>query len=36
MNLTADLRQAQQEIEKFARDFGLDFFETHFELLEYD
>ncbi len=36
MNLTAELQQAQQEIEKHARDFGLDFFETHFELLEYD
>ena len=36
MNLTAELQQAQQEIETHARDFGLDFFETHFELLEYD
>src|SRR5262245_29816499 len=36
MNLTADLRKSQQEIEGYARAFGLDFFETHFELLEYD
>ena len=36
MNLTADLQKAKEEIERYARDFGLDFFETHFELLEYD
>ncbi|MCC6575370.1 MAG: SpoVR family protein [Planctomycetes bacterium] len=36
MNLTKDLMAAKEEIEKHARAFGLDFFETHFEMLEYD
>ena len=36
MLISAELREAQVAIEGYARDFGLDFFETHFEMLEYD
>ncbi len=36
MNLTADLRAIQEEVEGYAREFGLDFFETIFELVDCD
>ncbi|MSR45974.1 MAG: SpoVR family protein [Planctomycetes bacterium] len=36
MNLTADLERARAEIERHARDFGLDFFPTVFELVDHD
>src|SRR4051794_9137994 len=35
-NLPADLRELQLEIEGHARAFGLDFYETIFEVLDYD
>ncbi len=35
-NLPADLRELQVEIEAHARDFGLDFYDTVFEVLDYD
>ncbi len=35
-NLPADLRDLQVEIEGHARDYGLDFYETIFEVLDYD
>ena len=35
-NLPADLRELQVEIEGYARDYGLDFYETIFEVLDYD
>src|SRR3954463_16223077 len=35
-NLPADLRELQLEIEGHARAFGLDFFDTIFEVLDYD
>jgi stage V sporulation protein R len=36
MALTARLHDLKQEIEAYAREFGLDFFETVFEVLGYD
>ncbi len=36
MSLTARLYDLKQEIEAYARGFGLDFFETIFEVLSYD
>lgn len=35
-NLTDELEKARREIEKAARDYGLDFFETIFEVITYD
>src|SRR5919107_1645429 len=35
-NLPDDLRALQVEIEGHARDFGLDFYDTVFEMLDYD
>ncbi len=35
-NLTPDLEKARVQIEKVAESFGLDFFETVFELVSYD
>jgi stage V sporulation protein R len=35
-NLTPELEKARIEIEKMARDYGLDFFDTVFELITYD
>src|ERR1700735_2752503 len=35
-NLPADLRELQLETEQHARDYGLDFYETIFEVLDYD
>ncbi len=36
MNLTRDLERARIEIERHAREFGLDFFPTIFELVDHD
>ncbi len=36
MILPPELEDLRQEIEQYARDYGLDFFETHFEVLPYD
>ncbi len=36
MTLTAQLRAIKEEITGYARGFGLDFFDTYFELLDYD
>ncbi len=36
MNLTPELRRLKNEIRAYAVEFGLDFFETFFELLEFD
>ncbi len=36
MNLTRDLERARVEIERHAREFGLDFFPTIFELVDHD
>jgi stage V sporulation protein R len=36
LSLTARLYDLKQEIEAYAREFGLDFFETIFEVLNYD
>jgi stage V sporulation protein R len=35
-NLPIELAKAKEEIEKYARDYGLDFFPTIFEILEFD
>ena len=35
-NLPADLRELQVEIEAHAAAFGLDFYDTVFEVLDYD
>ena len=35
MNLTPELERARVEIEGYAREFGLDFFETIFEMINY-
>ncbi|MCS7159117.1 MAG: hypothetical protein RMJ19_01480, partial [Gemmatales bacterium] len=35
-SLTPELRAVQREIEGYAREFGLDFFEVIFELLDAD
>lgn len=35
-NLTPDLEKARVQIEKVAEGYGLDFFETVFELVSYD
>ena len=35
-NLPADLRELQLEIEGYAKGYGLDFYETIFEVLDYD
>src|SRR5574339_5167 len=34
--LPADLRQLNREIEQHARDYGLDFYETFFEILDFE
>ncbi|MHC4779479.1 MAG: SpoVR family protein, partial [Planctomycetota bacterium] len=34
--LTPELKAVQEEIERYARDYGLDFFQTFFEMLDYD
>jgi len=36
MSLTAELSAFRDEIKGYARDYGLDFYETIFEMLEYD
>lgn len=36
MNLTPELNYVRDEIEKYAREYGLDFFEVIFEVLEFD
>jgi stage V sporulation protein R len=36
MTLTAKLRSIKEEVMGYARDYGLDFFDTYFELLDYD
>jgi stage V sporulation protein R len=36
VNLPPDLERLRAEIEATARSYGLDFFETHFEVLDYD
>src|SRR5512137_139248 len=36
MNLPYELAELKKRIEKHAREYGLDFFETIFEILEYD
>jgi stage V sporulation protein R len=36
MNLPYELAELKKRIEKHARDYGLDFFDTIFEILEYD
>jgi stage V sporulation protein R len=36
MNLTTELRELKDEIRGYASEFGLDFFETFFELLDFD
>jgi stage V sporulation protein R len=36
MSLTPQLAELQQKIEKIAKDYGLDFFDTIFELVDYD
>ncbi len=35
-NLPADLEKAKIQIEQYARDYGLDFFETIFEMISFD
>ena len=35
MNLPPDLEEIRQEIEGYARDYGLDFYETFFEILDF-
>src|SRR5215475_2962727 len=35
-DLPIELVKAKEEIEKYARDYGLDFFTTIFEILEFD
>src|SRR6202008_612159 len=36
MNLPPEYVKIQEEIEKYAKDYGLDFFETIFEMVDYD
>ena len=36
MNLTSELVRARDEIRQYAEEFGLDFYETIFELVDYD
>lgn len=36
MQLSTELRQAEEKILKYAKDFGLDFFDVHFEMLDYE
>ena len=36
MNLPADIEKARRDIERYAREFGLDFYDVVFELLDYD
>ncbi|MDZ4678722.1 MAG: SpoVR family protein [Oligoflexia bacterium] len=36
MNLSPEYAKIQEEIEKHARDYGLDFYETIFEMVDYD
>ena len=36
MQLTPELRALREETEKHARAYGLDYFETHFEMIDYD
>ncbi|MEW6741186.1 MAG: SpoVR family protein [Planctomycetota bacterium] len=36
MSLSLELQTAKEEIERYAREFGLDFFETIFEVLDFD
>ncbi len=35
MDLPVELWQVEEKIDKYARDFGLDFFDVHFEVLDY-
>ena len=36
MNLPADIEGSRRDIERYAREFGLDFYDVVFELLDYD
>ena len=36
MNLSADLERWRHEIEAYAREYGLDFYDVVFEVLDYD
>jgi len=36
MQLTHELRELKEEVEEHARDYGLDFFETHFEMIDFE
>src|SRR5215468_4810042 len=36
MNLPAEIDRARRQIESYAREFGLDFYDVEFELLDYD
>ena len=36
MRLTPELQKLRDETEAHARNYGLDFFETHFELIDFD
>src|SRR5512132_1184799 len=36
MSLPPDLETARREIERYAREFGLDFYDVVFEMLDYD
>ncbi|MDH4128078.1 MAG: SpoVR family protein [Spirochaetota bacterium] len=36
MNLTSELNQIKNEVEKVAKDYGLNFFDTIFEIVDYD
>ncbi len=36
MNLSPGIEQARREIERYAREFGLDFYDVVFEVLDYD
>ena len=36
MSLTSELSAIRDEIKGYAREYGLDFYETIFELLDYD
>ena len=36
MNLPPEYAKVQEEIERYAKDYGLDFYETIFEMVDYD
>ncbi len=36
MTLTPELRAIKERVEAFARDYGLDFFETHYEMIDHE